>query len=331
MRAQFHRGRAFTLIELLVVVAVIGLLLAILLPALERAREQGRIAVCLANLKAIGLSQCQYVVEDRSQNLPWAVPFAYRVSDFPQYTGAGIATSFIWGGGMPDRTAQQSQAAGVGNLSSADVWRLPPRFRPMNRYVFPGVSFDSGDRDDTVGPNSARVLIPMTLPGVFRCPSDRSAAVPLLGGANPHQEEDTPFRCWEFWGSSYPMNWCWSLYYKEAQEPAPYNLPANALGLNNVPGIGAKMLQRVGGGWESRFVTFFEGQFSYAAENAFPPNVPNPQETPRYIGWHKQANQHAAAYKDGHADYRYRDTRFTEGPGWTIWPNRPWGGPLAGF
>jgi prepilin-type N-terminal cleavage/methylation domain-containing protein len=59
-----NRKSGFTLIELLVVIAIIAVLMAVLMPALGRAREQGRRAACMGNLKQLGLSWILYAEEN---------------------------------------------------------------------------------------------------------------------------------------------------------------------------------------------------------------------------------------------------------------------------
>jgi len=67
--ARAHRKKAFTLIEVLVVTTIVGLLAGMLLSALGRAREQGRSAQCVSNLRQWGLA-LQLYIGDHDDYIP---------------------------------------------------------------------------------------------------------------------------------------------------------------------------------------------------------------------------------------------------------------------
>ncbi len=64
-----RQGKGFSLVELLVVVAMIAVLLALLLPALSRAREQTKMVQCLSNLKQLGTAMTAYLM-DNNESFP---------------------------------------------------------------------------------------------------------------------------------------------------------------------------------------------------------------------------------------------------------------------
>jgi prepilin-type N-terminal cleavage/methylation domain-containing protein len=155
----FFKARGFTLIELLVVIAIIGVLTALILPAVQQAREAARKTQCRNNLKQIGLALHNY------HDSLGVLPFGYN--SLPNG-----ANGNLWGWGSM-LLPQLEQMPMYNSLSQAPGG--------TNGFGTPATGFNAVMTSFSP-PNS---LLQAALP-VFRCPSDSGASVVMIpaGGLN---------------------------------------------------------------------------------------------------------------------------------------------------
>ena len=87
-RSASRATRVFTLIELLVVIAIIAILASMLLPALNQAKESGRRAVCMSNLRQNGLAVTNYA-DDNSEFFPNFIDPCFNTTEHDAYPYMG--------------------------------------------------------------------------------------------------------------------------------------------------------------------------------------------------------------------------------------------------
>ena len=123
--------KGFTLIELLVVIAIIAILMAILMPTLKRAKEQGERAVCLGNLKQMGLAWILYA-DDYDDRIVSSEAGGRWKNEYGQ-PWVGVTWASNWSSGGQLTEEQQIKGIQDGALweyvKEVDLYKCPAGYR----------------------------------------------------------------------------------------------------------------------------------------------------------------------------------------------------------
>ena len=154
----FRNRRAFTLVELLVVIAIIGILVALLLPAVQQAREAARKTQCVNRLRQMALASANY--ESATGHFP-----AGRKD--PDWVRNGMVQS-----GYTNYLSVQQNADTKTGFRSVHIWLLPYM---EERAIFDQIDFNIGSgKRMTIGINPFNVNFQAYAQAstMFICPSD---------------------------------------------------------------------------------------------------------------------------------------------------------------
>jgi len=287
-----NRKAAFTLIELLVVIAIIALLISILLPALNNAKQEGSKTKCLSNLRSIVTANLVYFEDQQgSRAIQWYThPDLWNQRPWSVFNSGAIMTPWVFGGNRGQIIPGVTEADDIN-----DSHDYPPEIRPVNRFID-----DTATDDDIIK--------------AYQCNGDRSFRTGVIsaGPQGTFSEETSSFFVN---GSSYTLNTRFMQGYAGTNGAAGAFTMAGAGVHDDYMGrIARKMI----GGDASVFALWIEQGMYSAAQNAGIDLARSTAEE-RRSGYHRKFSYWSMGFADGHASNQYYDTRVAVMPGVTIW------------
>ena len=226
-RIVFAQASAFTLIELLVVIAIIAILAALLLPALSKAKEQGKSAYCINSLRQIDIAMALYEDDNEGwlHHTPGGSPpnhgkwymnprmqAARKVIDDPNSSDAYWGVAYYAHAGKQVRLWRDPAARVV------DEWRWDYKFSPDfwldGAYGINGRFFSAVQRSGATGVHPRRrneldaptETILVQDAGEHRLEADGAATTNDALGCNPGVTRNL---------SEWRLSGRWGLYYPE--------------------------------------------------------------------------------------------------------------------
>lgn len=158
MRQALSAVRGFTLVELLVVIAIIGILIALLLPAIQAARDSARRSTCQNNIRQIGVAMHNYL--DAHKHFPWG-------ADIKEDSAGNPVNNYCYGSHW---SAQILPFLEEGALYRKLEFGFISKVEAPGDWSAGGSGFANASLDSS-NPTERNVAALETTLSVFRCPS----------------------------------------------------------------------------------------------------------------------------------------------------------------
>jgi hypothetical protein len=292
-------------VELLVVVGIIGVLTAVLMPSLKRAREQAKGVACVANLRGIAVGGATYAAEDRSE---FAAPVHGGFGSEPGALGV-----YEWGGksgrGEPgaagdDLTSKWGTLAGRG-----------PSTRAMNLVMYKSAPTDfrlnPGAGDENLLADTRLAL------NHFRCPSDRG-----YRGHHYSAWSESGMSSYDHYGTSYAASALWVGMPLARCQLASVSTFLRPMSRTPNPGNSLLFMENVG-----RFA--YRRNFGGDGCGLATPSPMSDDADLVNVGWHGAAWSFRAAFMDGHAGMIQMEGHDQPQPALGDYPLGPYGAVMA--